>query len=199
MLSIHDELRAIAPVALAFPGGVDKGPELSATESDLDAVAKMLGRLGKQQLRTNQQVELAVEQLQEALKTSQVAQVALKEQADEYRRQVQRLEADARDSRLASLATIDALDDLRTIARQKNDDQWLSRVERLIARTLSALAEMGLTEIPAADCTFDERTHEVVGALENTGRESFLVADVLARGFRFQGAVLRRSQVVITR
>lgn len=134
-----------------------------------------------------------------ALEQSKAAQETLREQADDYRRLAQRLESEGREARLAALSILDALDDLATMARQKNDPQWISRVERLTARTLDALAEMGLTEVPAADLAFDERTHEIIDTSDRGLGEPYQVVEVLRRGFRYQGSVLRRAQVITTR
>ena len=201
MRSIQEELQALRPLEL--DGGPQAysadGPTPNAAVSEWEVVAQALGRMGKQQLRANQQTELIAEELRGALEQAKAAQVALRDQADDYRRKAQGLEADARESRLAALAILDALDDLATIARQKHDAQWTSRVERLTARTLEALADMGLSEVPALEGTFDERTHQVVDTVDRGTRDSYQVVEVLRRGFRFQGAVLRRAQVVTTR
>jgi molecular chaperone GrpE len=199
MFSIQDELRALQPIVIDQPEEDVSAAPIDSVPTAWDVVAKALGRLGKQQLRATQQTELAIEELKAALEQSKAMQEDLREQADEHRRRAQRLEAEGRDARLAALSILDALDDLATVARQKNDPQWTARVERLTARTLEALAEMGLTEVPAADVAFDERTHEIVDTTDRGAREPYQVVDVLRRGFRFQGMVLRRAQVVTTR
>lgn len=198
MFSIQDELRSLRPLSdNSLDESVSPGPTEASTSWDL--IAKALARLGKQQLRANQQTELAVEEMRVTLEQSRSAHEALREQADDWRRRAQRLESDAREARLAALNILDALDDLAAVARQKSDPQWTSRVERLTARTLDALAEMGLTEVPTQDVTFDERTHEIIDTVDRGSKESYQVVEVLRRGFRFQGAVLRRAQVITTR
>jgi molecular chaperone GrpE len=199
MFSIQDELRALQPIVIGGPEENAPAPFMDNAPTTWDVVAKALGRLGKQQLRATQQTELAIEELKAALERSKAMQEDLREQADEHRRRTQRLEAEGRDARLAALSILDALDDLATVARQKNDPQWTSRVERLTARTLEALAEMGLTEVPSADVAFDERAHEIVDTTDRGTRDPYQVVDVLRRGFRYQGMVLRRAQVVTTR
>jgi molecular chaperone GrpE (heat shock protein) len=199
MLSIQNELRALRPSGIA-DALVDH--TLAPSEPDpspaWEVLAKTLGRFGKQQLRTNQQTELLVEELRSALEHTKSANEALRDQADDYRREAQRLASDGREVRETALTVLDALDDLAVIARQKNDPQWTSRVERLTSRTLNALAEMGLTEVPAISTTFDERTHEIVDTVDRSASEPYQIVEVLRRGFWFNGTILRRAQVVTT-
>lgn len=189
MFSITDELQRIDPIDLAESLGDSKVPPSVITQ--WDGILKALGRLGKQQMRANQHAEMLHEQGKEAIQEA-------REQGDEYRRELSRMRDDARETRLAALPILDALDDLAVIARQRNDASWLGRVDRLTARTLEAFAQMGLTEIPANDL-FDEKGHEAVDTLERGDCDPYLVVEVLYRGFRWSGGVLRRAQVVITR
>lgn len=196
MFSVDAELKRLRPF------DPDAEPDEAPTPSALahwDELTKTMARLGKQQLRANQNAELAIERLQAAVAQSEETTRALRDQCDEYRREVQRLHDDARQTRLTALTVLDMLDDLMVMSRQRGDPQWIARVERLTARTLDALAQMGLTEIPAADRPFDEQVHDAVDAVDRGEREPFVVVEVVRRGFRYGGAVLRRAQVVATR
>ena len=196
MFSIQEELRRLAPIR------VDEGSDESVEPTAIgqwDQLTKTLARMGKQQLRTNQNVELALSQTAAALSEAEQNGRALREQGDEYRRELQSCRDAARETRLMALAPIDMLDDLLAMARQKGDVQWIDRTERIIARTLDGLARMGVSEIRVEGSIFDERAHEVVDAVDRGEREPNAVVEVIRRGFRFDGVVLRRVQVVATR
>jgi molecular chaperone GrpE len=196
MFSIEQELRRLSPISLGE--GADEPRTPSAIEQ-WDALATALTRSGKQQLRANQNVSVALEQTAAALAQAEENAKSLREQVDADRRELQRLRDDARETRLVALGTIDTLDDLLVMARQKGEPQWIDRVEKLVARTLDVFAQMGLSEIPAEGRPFDEQAHEALDAVERGERDPFVVVEVVRRGFRYQGAVLRRSQVVATR
>lgn len=196
MFSIKQELERLTPI------GTDDRPDDVLPPSALeqwDSVTTALARSGKQQLRANQNMDLALQQGASALAEAEARGRLMDEQAENGRRQIQRLQEDAREVRLVVLGTIDMLDDLMAMARQKGDPQWVGRVERLVTRTLDVLAQMGLSEIPAADRPFDEQAHEAVDAVDRGERDAFVVVEVIRRGFRWDGNVLRRSQVVATR
>lgn len=188
--SIDRELRGLQPLTADTESIRCLEPH-SAVEQ-WDELAKAVSRLGKQQWRANQNVDLA---LQEVATTSS----ALREHCDDLRRQLDAERQDAVEARLAAVTMIDHLDDLMVMARQKGDEQWISRVERLSARALEALAAMGASEIATADTTFDERVHEAVDAVDRGALEPYTIVAVIRRGFRFNGRLLRRAQVVATR
>lgn len=196
MFSIQEELSRLAPISVDSTG--DNTVGLSAL-SQWEQLTQALARLGKQQMRSNQNAELALEQTTAALREAERSGQALREQCDGYRRALQDCREDAREARIKALAPVDMLDDLLAMARQKGDSQWIDRTERIIARTLDSLAQMGVSEIRVDDRAFDERAHEIVDAVERGDREGSVVVEVVRRGFRFEGAVLRRVQVVVTR
>ena len=196
MFSIDEELRRLQPIAL---DQTSSAPSPASALGQWDELTKTLARMGKQQMRANQNVEEALRQSAATLALSEQGLATLREQSDEQRRELQRLRDQAHETRLAVLGTIDALDDLMAMARQKHDLLWIDRVEKLIERTLDTLAQIGLSEIPAAERPFDEHVHEAVDAVARGDRESYVVVEVIRRGFRYEGTVVRRAQVVATR
>lgn len=196
MFSVDAEIQRLRPIEIDEP--LPEWAEGSLLHQ-WDLLTKMIGKLGKQQFRANQNNEVALEQLQRALIQEEAAANHLRGVNDEFRRELQRMHDDARESRLAAISIVDALDDLLAMARHKGDAQWTERVARLAQRALEALSRMGLTEVPAADSPFDESVHEAVDSVERGDRAPFVVVEVIRRGFRYNGTVLRRAQVVATR
>jgi molecular chaperone GrpE (heat shock protein) len=70
----------------------------------------------------------------------------------------------------------------------------------MTTRTLEAFGAIGLTEIQAGGKAFSEEEHEALETVEREpGQEPFQVVEVVRRGFRFDGSVLRRAQVLTSR
>lgn len=196
MFSIDAEIQRLQPIDIDAP---TPDVPVSSLLHQFEAVTATLGKLGKQQFRANQSSEMALEQLQHALSQATDTSTHLREENNDYRRELQRVNDEARESRLTAISILDAIDDLLAMARQRGDAQWTERVSRLAERAMDALTRMGLTEIAAADRPFDEAAHEAVDSVERGERAPFVVVDVIRRGFRYNGSVLRRAQVVATK
>ena len=105
------------------------------------------------------------------------------------------LERAAAADRRALAAVVDPLDDLVALLRSTAEPALVAQFERLTAAQLAVLAAAGVDEIPATGAPFDPRLHDGVGA--RPGGTPGVVLEVVRRGFRWRGEVLRRAQVVI--
>ena len=145
--------------------------------------------------------------LAERLDGVQEALGALAARADEADRRHAALEHAAAADRLALAAVLDPLDDLLALVRAGSgrpdapaqaSPALLAVLEPLAASQQAALARAGIEEIPAAPgAPFDPRLHDGVGTRPGAASAPGTVAEVVRRGFRWQGTVLRRAQVVI--
>jgi len=163
---------------------------LGAEEWEL--VTRNLSRMAKQQWRAIQDIEHL------ATQTREVSEDVL-EQAHEHRREATRLADESRAGAVRLLAIIDMLDDVRTLAKQRGDAIWQRYVERLTTETLAAFEAIGISEIQALGRPLEPTEHEPVDVQE--GRVSgtaFSVTEVLQRGFRHKGQILRRARVIIS-
>lgn len=197
--SAQEEIRRIAALDLTgSPTPTGDGTDVSLEA--WDEIVKSLARLSKEQWRANQQAELLAQQTREALAEAVHGAAAFREQADELRRENAKLREDARATATRVLALIDSLDDVGVLARQRGDAQWLKYVDRLTADSVAMLQSIGITEIPAIARPFDPEEHEALDTVErrdNGGQ--FEVVEVVQRGFRYHGRVLRRARVITTR
>ncbi|HET7459617.1 MAG TPA: nucleotide exchange factor GrpE [Longimicrobium sp.] len=185
--SPRDEIARLT--AIDLDGAADDGPPDDGVAGQWDEVTRNLARLGKQQLRINQTVELLETQLAEA-----------RERGDEHRREAGRLREQAAATARKLLELVDTLDDVAVLARQIGDPKWLAHLERFITRALRVLEQVGLTEIPALGEAFDAEEHDALDTAERHGDQApYQVVQVIRRGFRYNGAVLRRAEVITTR
>lgn len=185
--SIQEELARLAPIELDL--AAEEAEHAPPLLEQWDQVSKNLARLGKQQLRANQAAEFLEGQLREA-----------KELADEHRRESVRLREEARQTAGRTLGIVDTLDDVMVLARQSANAKWLSHLERLTQKTLLILEEIGLAEIAAEGEPFNPEVHEALDTVERSdGQPAYQVVQVVRRGFRYRGAVLRRAEVITAR
>lgn len=199
MLSILEEIRKIAPIRPAEPSSAMVAESTTSTDDgQWSLIHDAITRLGKQQMRANQSSDHVLEQFTAAVEEARGARGSMVEMIDEQRREILRMREDAREARLAALGILDSLDDLAVLARQREDPHWISRVERLTARTLEGLSLMGVSEIPGEGAEFDESFHDVMERVDRGELEPYKVVEVIRRGFRYDGTVLRRSQTIIT-
>ncbi|HVM15895.1 MAG TPA: nucleotide exchange factor GrpE [Egibacteraceae bacterium] len=89
-------------------------------------------------------------------------------------------------------------------AEASDDDALAKGVQMVHNELLAALTHAGLDEIPGRGVPFDPEHHEAmmqVDATEELGREvdEPVVAEVLRRGYRFKGRVLRPASVKVAR
>ncbi|HEY0995381.1 MAG TPA: nucleotide exchange factor GrpE, partial [Gemmatimonadaceae bacterium] len=83
-------------------------------------------------------------------------------------------------------------------ADARGDDRLRQRAARLEKRTGTLLARLGLEEIPGTGAAPEPGVHDVVRTVPaGSPGQAGLVAEVLARGYRRNGEVLRRAQVVV--
>jgi molecular chaperone GrpE (heat shock protein) len=192
MLSITQEIDQLLALDLPEFEADDGAPEPPDMRRQWESVARSVSRLGKQQLQANQRAELLTEELGRALEEA-------RERGDEHRRENARLHDESRRRARALLEIPDTLDDLAALVRGRGDAVWLEHLERLTAKTLAVLARAGLAPVDASG-SFHEDEHEAVETVDAApGQEPAEIVEVVRRGFRLDGQLLRRAQVVTTR
>ncbi|MGH4023127.1 MAG: nucleotide exchange factor GrpE [Pseudonocardiaceae bacterium] len=109
---------------------------------------------------------------------------ALKERDAQHREEIGRVMS----------AIIDVLD---SIDRLLQDDASLQSWALVTRQFASALNASGLALIGNAGEMADPRTHRVIEARQSTESPDEMVLEVLRRGFRYQGRVMRPAEVVV--
>ena len=189
MLSATEEIRKLVPLDVAAPAEGDAAP--ADLRQQLETVARSVGRLGRQQLQANQRAELLADELRRSLDEA-------RERGEEHRRENARLRDEAWRRARALLEIVDTLDDLAVLVRGRGDAVWLEHLGRLTRKTLQAFARAGLAEIDATDA-FHEEEHEALETVDAApGQARQQIVEVARRGFRLDGQLLRRAQVVTT-
>lgn len=194
-MSLIDELKALRPLAISGGAGVDE-----QDEGDLEHVVAYIARQGRVQFKAYQQVSHAIEQNIVSVQQMAEALNALREYAENERRENLRLRDHRRQLALSVAEVVDTLDDLLSLARQAGKREMVDTAERLVKRTLQIVEKVGVTEISALFVPFDEELHQSIDTAPRTGGvEPNTIVEVVRRGFQFDGKVLRKSQVIAVR
>lgn len=185
-LNIQAELAALP--ALALPQS-----EPADGLSSAITVSQALNKLARQQFKAGQLAEHALEQMRRDLEQTRTL-------SDERRREIERWKLDAEETRVRLIEALDSLDDLLVMARQREDDFWMGRLARLESRFSTLLQTLGVTELPGVGHAFDEYLHEVLEVTDSsTGMQPHTIVEQVKKGYRYDGRVLRRAQVITTK
>lgn len=119
----------------------------------------------------------------------------------------ERLEALDRGAEQVVTALVGVLDNFEfalDAAEASDDDSLAKGVQMVHTELLSVLRNAGLEEVPGQGVTFDPTEHEAmmqVDAQEELGEpvDEPVVTDVLRRGYRFKGRVVRPASVKVAR
>lgn len=201
----------LSPARLAEELGrlpdVAEGDEAAATATLQDhsaAFVKQVARVGKQQMKTAQEVSLLSSEVQ-ALGESLRQALRDKEEVIELLRRERDGLAGQNDVLLREIVGLtDLFDHALQFAQRSADRRWIEELERLDKGMLRALERLGLREIPALGTQFDPNLHEVVETVPRAKlkRGAFPevqvhdIVEVAQRGFYSGGLVLRRARVI---
>ena len=95
------------------------------------------------------------------------------------------------------LPVVDNLE--RALASAREDEQHLAEGVRLVHSELIAVLERnGVEQFDPSGARFDPSEHEALSMREQDGAESGTVLDVVEKGYRANGTVLRPARVVVS-
>lgn len=185
-IDLQAELAALPPLTMPIQ---DDDPAVPTAST----ITQALTRLARQQFKAAQLTEHAHEQLRESL-------TQLREQSEDRRREIERQKLDAIDTRMRLIETLDALDDLTVMARQREEAFWIDRLRRFEQRCAEMLKALGVSELPGVGSVFDEYLHDVIETTTAAdGVAPHTIVDQIKKGYRYDGRVIRRAQVITTK
>ena len=87
----------------------------------------------------------------------------------------------------------------RALSSADTDEQHLAEGVRLVHSELIAVLERnGVQQFDPAGERFDPAEHEALSMRDQDGAESGLVLDVVEKGYRTNGTILRPARVVVS-
>ena len=143
---------------------------------------------------------------------------AEKTKTEEYKRLLQRLQADfenhlkrsdaqraelvrnaSRDLIVMLLEVVDTMDAALAIkAKDENEGRMLDGFKKVGAKLWSVLSAEGLEAVDTAG-PFDHGVHEAVGVVEDAGRPDGSIVDVVQKGYKLNGTLIRTSKVIVVK
>jgi molecular chaperone GrpE len=108
------------------------------------------------------------------------------------------LARDRYEKALAMLTLLESIDEVATDALTWGNERGRERAVELASRLRDVSATMGLEEIPVRDTNLNEDEHEIVASVGASQRfPEGSIVEVRQRGYRLNGNVMRRAQVVV--
>ncbi len=97
------------------------------------------------------------------------------------------------------ISIIDQLDHSSSFFQEQQNQEWDGFFQRIITQLLQDLQTLGIEEISVLNRSFDPFVCEALGTLERIEGEQYVpyqVQKVIRRGFRKNGDLMRKAQVV---
>lgn len=120
---------------------------------------------------------------------------------ENYRKRAAREAAQAGERAKANLIRelLPVLDNLeRAISSAREDEQHLADGVKMVhAQLVAALEREGIQSFDPEGDAFDPEWHEALSTREEEGAESGVVLDVVEKGYKLNGSVLRPARVVV--
>ena len=121
---------------------------------------------------------------------------------DNFRKRAAREAAQAGERAKANLVRelLPVLDNLeRALASAGDEEQHLADgVKMVYSQLVAALEREGIQPFDPAGDAFDPECHEALSTREEEGADSGVVLDVVEKGYRLNGTVLRPARVVVS-
>lgn len=157
-----------------------------------DTFTSLAETLEKQLAKLNKRgTEIAI-QVEELYETSQTSN--LNELLDSLREEKDR----ERSLALTVIGLCDLLEHFREYAAQSESEALFAQAETLWKQSERLLQASGMARIGELGEPVDETLHIVAGTAKNDGIPRELVAQVLQRGYRYLGEVIRRATILMS-
>lgn len=92
---------------------------------------------------------------------------------------------------------LDQVDNLYRFGIHSEDQFLMNNLNSLMRIVKRELKEVGFEEIPAIGESFNLELHECVETIGDEGRDKYEIVDVLKKGYKFNGKVVRQSEVIV--
>ena len=100
------------------------------------------------------------------------------------------------------LEVLNSLDDFErafAVVAPGSDDDFVKGVRLIYNNLLQVLQKMGVTEVDALHQPFDPNRHMAIGQIETDKVASNHVAQVITKGYSYNGSVIRPAHVIVAK
>jgi molecular chaperone GrpE len=78
------------------------------------------------------------------------------------------------------------------------ESEWNRQLDALRTQIIQALEQAGITFEDSLGHSFDPTRHEAVGRVERDGIANYTITEVVERGYKWRGKVLRAARVMVS-
>jgi len=100
---------------------------------------------------------------------------------------------------LEVLSSLDDFERAFAVVEPGNENEFVKGVRLIYNNLLQVLQKMGVVEVDALHQPFDPVRHMAIGQIETDATESGHVAQVITKGYSFNGSVIRPAHVIVAK
>ena len=154
-------------------------------------VNSILGRIGKEQSKTNMQIEEIMMILDE-----------IKEKDETVEKLEKYVDSSEKEKLFIIKALIEILDEVENLYRlsvKEENESWRQQVFLMWGLIGKILFSIGMTRIDDENTVFNPFLNNITGVKSNTGLAEGIVLEVLKSGYTYKGTILRKSDVIVNK
>ena len=180
MISFYEELKAFKPKEMdTYNKPLN---DLYDPLSDVETKMSSIDKAGKQNAIAIELLKMEIEKKND--------------QIDDLRRQLAYKEKHEEKFAKKVLAVLDEFDHVYRFAKNSQNEALIDNMNSLMKVIRKELMEVGLEEIPAMGEIFTPELHYCVEAVVNSTKERHEIVDVIKKGYKLNGKVIRVASVV---
>ena len=94
----------------------------------------------------------------------------------------------------------DQLDIIRDFVKENLDSsEWEKTLDKTAAKTNKEIKKIGLEKIYPAEIKADPELHRAIDTAHKEGIEKNIIVKVLKAGYRYQGEIIRKAEVIVNK
>lgn len=184
MLSLQDEMKLFKKKSIStyeLP--------LNDLHSPLFAVETRMNSIDKTNKKNGISMELSTELLKEELEDKKKAISALNRKITDKENMQEKFSKKV-------LIILDQIDSVYRFAIQSQNEALINNINSLMKIIRKELREIEFEEIPTIGEIFNSELHECVEAIDDKTKDKYEIIDVIKKGYKINGKVIRIASVI---
>lgn len=174
-----------------------------SVENELKSFKKKSINTYKAPLNDLYDVEAKMNSIDKASKRNIMSMELLKEELEEKNEQIASLKRELtnRDKKEEMfvkkvLAILDQVNNIYGFAKKSQNEALISNTNSVMKIIRKELRELGIEEIPTIGEIFNPELHECVEAIDDNTKNKYEITDVVRKGYKMNGKVIRIASVI---
>lgn len=94
---------------------------------------------------------------------------------------------------------LDEIDNINKFAIDTCNQELVNNINGVQQNIKKNLIEINVEEIPTANEVFDNKIHKCVQVIEGSNEDKFKIVNVIKKGYKYNGDVIRPAEVIATK